>query len=281
MSENNLAGELRKYLIGQGASVVAYADIAPVDVELRGGLPVGISIAVALDPRIVMGIANGPTTEYAEEYHRANQLLCELSQAAAQFLMDRGYKAIARDATVADLDRETLSTPVPHKTIATLAGVGWIGKCALLVTEEFGSAIRLNSAFTDAPLPLGEPITESQCGECTNCLDICPGHAPSGQLWSRGMARAELYDAFACFSAARAKSGEIGFNGTICGMCIAACPYTRRALARRNVTENYSKERVAEFLLTNAADTPDYENAREEVRQMGLDSDSITHRKPE
>jgi AbrB family looped-hinge helix DNA binding protein len=46
-------------------------------------------------------------------------------------------------------------------------------------------------------------------------------------------------------------------------------------------SEKYSKERVAEFLLTNAVDVPDYEDAREEVRRIGIDPDSIPHRKPE
>jgi len=38
---------------------------------------------------------------------------------------------------------------MPQKTIATRAGLGWIGKTALLITPQFGSAIRLNSVLTD------------------------------------------------------------------------------------------------------------------------------------
>ena len=45
--------------------------------------------------------------------------------------------------------------------------------------------------------------------------------------------------------------------------------------------EIYSRERVAEFLLTNAADSSDYENARREVIDMGIDPDSVTHQRPE
>jgi bifunctional DNA-binding transcriptional regulator/antitoxin component of YhaV-PrlF toxin-antitoxin module len=44
--------------------------------------------------------------------------------------------------------------------------------------------------------------------------------------------------------------------------------------------EIYSDERIAEFLLTNAADLRDYEEARREVTAMGLDPDHISHRKP-
>ncbi len=45
--------------------------------------------------------------------------------------------------------------------------------------------------------------------------------------------------------------------------------------------EVYSPQRVAEFLLSNAADAKDYEDARSEVKKMGLDPDSIPHAKPE
>src|SRR5262252_7111992 len=44
--------------------------------------------------------------------------------------------------------------------------------------------------------------------------------------------------------------------------------------------EVYTPERKAEFLLTNAVDRKDYENALAEVRKMGLDPRKIRHRKP-
>ena len=44
--------------------------------------------------------------------------------------------------------------------------------------------------------------------------------------------------------------------------------------------EMYDDRRTAEFLLSNAVDATDYEAARAEVRALGLDPDTITHRKP-
>jgi hypothetical protein len=44
--------------------------------------------------------------------------------------------------------------------------------------------------------------------------------------------------------------------------------------------ETYSEERIAEFLLTNAVDAEEYERAKEEVRSMGLDPETIVHRRP-
>jgi AbrB family looped-hinge helix DNA binding protein len=44
--------------------------------------------------------------------------------------------------------------------------------------------------------------------------------------------------------------------------------------------EMYSAEQKAEFLLSNAVDARDYARAREEVRKLGLDPDSIEHQRP-
>jgi AbrB family looped-hinge helix DNA binding protein len=44
--------------------------------------------------------------------------------------------------------------------------------------------------------------------------------------------------------------------------------------------EQYTAERQAEFLLSNAIDAEDYKRAKEEVRAMGLDPDTIPHYKP-
>jgi bifunctional DNA-binding transcriptional regulator/antitoxin component of YhaV-PrlF toxin-antitoxin module len=43
--------------------------------------------------------------------------------------------------------------------------------------------------------------------------------------------------------------------------------------------ERYTPERKAEFLLSNAIDEADYRRARKEVLKLGIDPDSIPHRK--
>jgi hypothetical protein len=44
--------------------------------------------------------------------------------------------------------------------------------------------------------------------------------------------------------------------------------------------EDYSPERVAEFLLNNAVGAEDYAAALEEVRRLGIDPASIPHEPP-
>ncbi len=44
--------------------------------------------------------------------------------------------------------------------------------------------------------------------------------------------------------------------------------------------EQYTPERKAEFLLSNAVGPADYRRARKEVQKLGLDPDSIPHYRP-
>ena len=117
--------------------------------------------------------------------------------------------------------------------MATRAGLGWIGKCALLVTEEYGSALRISSLITDAPLECNAPQKASRCGNCRACAEHCPSGAVTGEAWSAGIVRARLIDAERCAETARALCRErFGKQATLCGKCIVVCPYTRRSLKR-------------------------------------------------
>jgi epoxyqueuosine reductase len=228
----SLTEQLGSRLTEHGAGIVACADLVSLPADVRKGLPQGICIGVPLKPEIVTEIKGGPTSQYAAEYDRVNSLLNELCDICADFLKDAGHQAVPIKATLPnkEIHFKTLSTALPHKTVARLAGVGWIGKCALLVTEEFGSAIRYSTVLTDAPLSTGVPNEASKCGDCSVCVAICPAGAPTGRGWKPGSNRDDFFDAQACCEAARRQTLEIGVDGYICGRCIAACPHTQKYL---------------------------------------------------
>lgn len=227
---DSLSKEIKEALIEKGAALVGFADLSDIPEEKREGLKYGISIAVPLDPAVASGIKNGPTKEYYAEYVRLNNLLNELDEYAANILKSHGYKAVPKTTKVVQQNEESLSTKLPHKTVATKAGIGWIGKCALLVTEKFGSAIRLSSILTDAELEVDVPIKESKCGNCNECKKYCPGDAIEGKNWSVGLTRDTYYNAFNCSTMARKLSSAIGIEHRICGKCIVVCPWSRKYL---------------------------------------------------
>jgi epoxyqueuosine reductase len=224
--------ELIDFLKSHGASLVGIADLKEIDAKARDNFPFGVSIAIALNPQIMSEVKEGPTAAYYVEYKRLNNLLDDLGQKTVQFLVDKGYKAKARPPTFAE-DKANLTSKLPHKTVATRAGLGWIGKCALLVTKKFGSALRFTSVLTDAPLTASKPVNDSLCLHCTHCIDACPAHAHTGAVWQAGMSREALYDAFKCRDTARGLSMKsFGEPVSLCGLCIVACPWTKKYLER-------------------------------------------------
>jgi epoxyqueuosine reductase len=69
------------------------------------------------------------------------------------------------------------SAPVLERALAEKSALGWIGKNTMLINSKAGSWFFLGEILTDLPLPIDEPQTQSHCGSCTACLDICPTNA--------------------------------------------------------------------------------------------------------
>lgn len=224
--------EIRSKLLEKGASIVGYGDLSAIPKKDRMGYQYGIIIGVALNTEIILGIKNGPTLEYYEEYKRINILLNELGEFTESLLKEKGFEALAKTQRVVEIDENTRRTELPHKTVATRAGIGWIGKSALLVTEEYGSAIRISSVLTNAELEVGTLIDNSKCGDCSICKNVCPAGAISGDIWEVNKDRDEFYNAFDCRKTARERSGKIGINESLCGLCILECPWTQRYLKK-------------------------------------------------
>ncbi len=184
--------------------------------------PIAIAILMRIDPLVVRGLRHGPTLDYEQEYLRVNVALDDATSTLVDVLRVHGHAAERVPATC---EASNGDKPFPHKTAATSAGLGWIGKTALFVSPAFGPAVRLATVFTDLELPPSEPIVESRCGDCRECVDACPAGCGRDVLWRPGMARELLFDASAC---RHHMTLFTGVDADICGICIAACPYSLR-----------------------------------------------------
>lgn len=224
---DSLSERLKTELAVAGASLVGFADLGELPSNQRQGFNYGIAIAVAIDPAVINGIGNGPTKDYYDEYFRLNKLLHDLDLKASEIIKDGGFNAFPQTRAKVNINYKDHSSMLPHKTVATRAGLGWIGKCALLVTEKYGSAVRISSVLTDAPLDVNKPVNESGCGSCNNCVRNCPAEALSGDLWSAGMEREKFYNLLACRKKALERAWKVSQGETHCGLCILVCPKTR------------------------------------------------------
>lgn len=236
--------EIEQLLLEAGAAMVGFAKIDELynNVDLNGprsedsvtepiNIPhysYGISILLAHPKNVIKNIHNAPTMDYYHAYHKLNNKLDELAVLCADYIKEQGYHAYPQTVS-ATKEYGIFRTVMPHKTVAVHAGLGWIGKSALFITEKYGSAVRLTSVLTDAPLEYNKQILPSKCGGCMLCTNACPGKAISGKLWSPKLDRDEFFDAAACRKKAREIAAEtLDKQITLCGKCIEICPYTRK-----------------------------------------------------
>ena len=120
-------------------------------------------------------------------------------------------------------DPDTLLAKFPHKLAEVCAGLGWIGKCSLLVTRDYGPRVRLATILIDGKLPCSDPVTASECGDCDICINVCPYHCIKGVTWVPGISRKTLFDAHICSAKREAFRKSIGHKHA-CGLCLLACP---------------------------------------------------------
>ena len=228
----NLSAELKDHLLKNGATEVGYADIT--NLTPKNGLNTGVVFYITYPKDIIRNMKNAPTREYVDELVSLNTRLDALGMICEEFLMDKGYNAYAQTKKRLGTDFGKFNSfELPHKTIATKAGLGWIGKSALFTTKEYGSALRLSSVLTDASLDIGKPVLKSRCGKCTECMDACPGGAISGREWNYTLKRNDFYDDKKCEKYALKVSQEnLGKPDTVCGKCIYACPHTQKYIKK-------------------------------------------------
>jgi epoxyqueuosine reductase QueG len=192
--------------------------------------PFAISFVIPMNPKIMDSIKKGPNQEYADEYARVNNHINELANTLSVELKARDFRSLPLAASVRS-DPVNIKGDFPHKTAATRAGLGWIGRHCQIITRPFGSWIRLGTVFTDIELACGTPIKKSFCGNCMICVEACPAKALKGNKWYPGLAREEILDVQACDRWKKEQYFQY-HNGHNCGICSAVCPYGQRVLKK-------------------------------------------------
>ena len=198
-----------------------FADLGTVLPEPLRAMPRAVSLAARMADPLMDSVSGGPNAAYAAEYKRVNQLLNDLGDAIVETIQKAGYAAERIHASQT-LDTVSNISLFPHKTAATMAGYGWIGRNCQLITQKFGPRVRLGTVVTD--MPLGEEAAvrmRSYCGSCRRCVDVCPSGALTGVAWTEGMPREDLFDATTCRSWMQGNFPEFG---AICGICTSVCP---------------------------------------------------------
>lgn len=219
-----MVNELISELNARGANFIKIIDISMLSEKENRGYEAAILIGILLSPEYILRLSKENIVDHSEFWEKED-LGDQLAEWAADFIIAKGYKAFAQsDSNLVEgfFDETTKTTPLPHKKIAAMAGLGWIGKSNLLVTPEYGSALSMCTVLTNAPLPTeNTKIIMPECLECTVCKDICPVGAIHGTAWETGMDRDLIVDVYHCER---------------CLKCLVNCPWTQK-YAKSNITK--------------------------------------------
>ncbi len=191
-----------------------------------------ISWAAPMNPQIMLNIQNGPNQAYAEEYTRVNHHINKLTEALTAEIKTRGFRSKPLAASVRT-DTVNIKGDFPHKTAATRAGLGWIGRHCQLITRPFGPWVRLGTIFTDIVFKCGPPIERSFCGRCMRCVEACPAKALNGNAWYPGLPREEILDVRTCDQWKKEHYFQY-HKGHNCGICSAVCPHGLKVLKKNS-----------------------------------------------
>lgn len=182
---------------------------------------VGMSYFVEEPPGAVWNDPmRGRVSRYAwgPDYH---DVMAPRLEAMGRFIGER-FGAGARWRAYVD------SGPVLERGLAERAGVGFVGRNAMLVSRTFGSFVFLGEILTTAELDVQPEADVSGCGRCRRCLDACPTAAFRSEyvldarrcisyhtIENRGAIPAEIR--------ARMKNWIFG-----CDDCQSACPWVKK-----------------------------------------------------
>lgn len=215
---------LKKLLLESGANLVGFSEIGDSPIENQPNLIYAVSIIVKLSDSVLKTITDRPSISYFQHYRTVNYKLDQLALTCVKFLEDNGYDAFPIAASQS-IPGNKYSGIFQHKTCARLAGLGFIGKNSLFITEEYGSKVRLATVLTNMPLKNDREVIVKDCGSCNICTNACPAGAIYGCNFNPNKPYEPLFDKEKC-SLNMKRYNDVG-RGAVCGLCIKACPRNR------------------------------------------------------
>ncbi len=101
---------------------------------------------------------------HGDDYHK--ELWGRMRELAAFVHAESGADVATRPAVD--------SAPLLERDLARSAGLGWVGKNAMIIRQGLGSFTFISEILVD--LDLGEEVEEApdRCGSCSRCLNACP-----------------------------------------------------------------------------------------------------------
>ena len=215
-----MQAEFENFALFLGATLCGGCALEASPVQGQPSLRYAFSIAVKLSDSVLETVKDAPSYAYFQHYRTANAMLDHIAFRLANKIEEAGYRAFPIAASQSQGKDNPYAGVVSHKMAATRAGLGFVGKSGLFLSEKYGSKIRLATVLTDMPLKSEKPMLENGCGDCQICKNACPAGAIFGE---KPNFKERNIDPEKCSRYMKEHFQDIG-RGSVCGICIKVCP---------------------------------------------------------
>lgn len=180
------------------------------------------ALVFAVPHREQLTIKNYTEEKFERNLQDAKKIVEEILVQLEEILNE--YKVNYYIPPMAQSNEKELVAPFSFKYAAVNAGLGWIGKNDVVITEKYGPRVRLSAILIDSPFVYGQRITKSNCPDsCKKCVEICPHHALHNVKWDINALRNDIIDYQLC-NQKRSLYIEKHGRKHACGLCMVACP---------------------------------------------------------
>jgi epoxyqueuosine reductase QueG len=215
--------QIRKLIRSWGADVCGFADVerfdnvseecnpAEIFTDCKSVISFGIALPKGLfkvPPRLIYGYYNTFCQSEVDRiaFKAAKHLEESYHCVAVPMPCDSPYEYW-------DIEKMEGRGLLSMKRIAVAAGLGTIGKNALLLNKQFGNRLTLGTVLTDLELT-SDPLAESLCmKKCRKCVVSCPVNAIENETVNQKLCRMHTYG-----------KTKRGFDTVDCNRCRTVCP---------------------------------------------------------
>ncbi len=138
----------------------------------------------------------------------------------------REFERVIGERTVGTRTWRYVDTgPLSDRSLAAQAGLGWIAKNGMLISQEHGSYFFIGTLLTSLENDISADLAADRCGTCIRCIEACPTSAilPDRTVSSRLCISYQTIEHRGALDEDVAE--RIGNNAFGCDICQEVCPW--------------------------------------------------------